>query len=481
MTTQSPPTPTLIRPPEATATANRATMVVAIAGGFLALLDTTVVNVSLNATTTAFGQLDNVQWVLTSYLLALIATMPATAWLADRFGAKRVFLASTVLFGLGSLACALATTLPLLVASRGLAGAAAGVLTPASTILLTRGVPREQLGRVQSLNGSLMLVGPLLGPTIGGLLVQAGGWPAVYVINVPICAVLVAVAIRRVEPDRSAEQDPAARRPLDVGGLLSAVVCTVSLVLTIHQFSEDGPADVLPVLVPLAVAVVAGTVFVVRGLRCADPLLDLRLFAIGGYRMAALNVFFLGFILYGPLVVIPLYFEAARGETAIVTGLLLSTAGIGVVFAGWLCRRLFGRVGFGKVMVMGIVLTMVATVPLTLLSADTSYWLICASLVVRGIGGGLTIVPAMTKAYMSIKARSIGDASSQLNLLQRLGGTLAAAVVTLVVHHEAVAQHGLVPIVFAHASLWVFGTSALTLLPAFALVLAERRERRADR
>lgn len=463
-------------PPRAASGPALVTMAAAITGGFLALLDTTIVNVSLHETTARFGSIGQVQWVVTTYLMALAATMPATGWLANRFGVRRVFAAAILLFALGSAACAASQSLPELIAARGVAGAAAGVLTPVSTILLTSGVPREHLGRVQSLNGSVMLISPLLGPTIGGLLVEAGGWSAVYVVNVPLCAGLLYVTLRRVPADRPRE---GAAKPLDVIGLVSSAACTVCTVLAVHEFSDHALDGRAAFLVPLALAVASGAVFVVRELRAAHPLLDVRLFAHRVYRTAAINIFCLGFVLYSPMMLIPLYFETARGETAVTTGLLMSTGGLGVVTAAWLCRVLMKRLGGGGTVVVGITLTMLATVPLTTLSSDTSYVLLCASLVVRGLGTGLTIVPAMTRAFQSIRPQSIPDASSQLNLIQRIGGTVALAVVTVVLEQAARERHGLVPGAFAHSFTWVLAIYTVTLLPALALLLADRKEARA--
>ncbi|BAJ30030.1 MULTISPECIES: DHA2 family efflux MFS transporter permease subunit [Kitasatospora] len=462
-------------PGEAPSKAALLTMVIAMAGGFIALLDTTIVNVSMQETTARFGGINQVQWVVTAYLLALAAVMPATGWLATRFGTKRVFVAAVALFALGSVGCAAAQSLDQLVAARGLSGAAAGVLTPVSTILLTRGVPREHLGRVQALNGSVMLIGPLLGPTIGGLLVGWGGWSAVYVVNVPFCAVLLAAALRWVRKDAPAE---GGARPLDVLGLVSSATATVSTVLAIHEYAEHGARAGAALLVPVGLAVLGAVVFVLRELRAKAPLLDLRLFRIPVYAAAVVNIFCLGFVLYSPMMLIPLYFEDARGESAVATGLLMSTGGLGVVTAAWLSRVLLRRIGGGATVLIGIGLTMLATLPMTGLTGTTPYPLICGSLVVRGLGTGLTIVPTMTRAFQSIRQQSIPDASSQLNLTQRIGGALAIAVVTVVLTDSAKAHHGMVPAAFAHSFGWLLGVYGVTLLPALALLLADLREKR---
>ncbi|WP_254076943.1 DHA2 family efflux MFS transporter permease subunit [Streptomyces pacificus] len=447
----------------------------AITGNFLALLDTTIVNVSLHDTAAHLGSISRVQWAVTTYLLALAALMPATGWLVTRFGVKRVFTGAASLFLLGSAACALSSTLPELTAARALSGAAAGVLVPASTILLTRGVPREQLGRVQGLNGSVMLISPLLGPTIGGLLVQAGGWRAVYAVNIPLCAALVLVTLRRVRPDPPHSRQA---RPLDVVGLLSSATFTVCTVLAVRAFSGLGWTASADLLVPLLLAVLSGAVFVIRELRAAFPLLDVRLFGHHVYRTAAINIFCLGFVLYSPMMLIPLYFQSARGESPVTTGLLMSAGGIGVVAASWLCRVLMKRVGGGATVVIGVGLTMLATVPLTGLSATTPYPLLCVSLAVRGLGTGLTIVPAMTRAYQSIRAESIPDASAQLNLIQRIGGSVALAVVTVLLDRAAHRYHGLTPDAFASSFGWLLVIYGFTLVPALALLVADRREAR---
>ncbi|MFJ5230023.1 DHA2 family efflux MFS transporter permease subunit [Kitasatospora sp. NPDC088391] len=451
------------------------TMAVAVAGGFIALLDTTIVNVSMEDTTARFGGLEQVQWVVTAYLLALAAVMPATGWLANRFGTKRVFVAAAGLFALGSLGCAAAQSLDQLIAARGISGAAAGVLTPVSTILLTRGVPREHLAKVQGLNGSVMLIGPLLGPTIGGLLVSWGGWSAVYAVNIPYCVLLVAAALRWVRGDAPAA---GGARPLDLLGLVSSATTTVCTVLAIHEYARHGATATAALLVPLGLAVVGGAVFVVRQLKARHPLLDLRLFRNPVYAAAAVNIFGLGFVLYSPMMLIPLYFEVARGESAVTTGLLMSVGGLGVVAAAWLSRVLLRKIGGGATVLIGIGLTMLATAPLTGLTGQTSYLLLCGSLVVRGLGTGLTIVPTMTRAFQSIRQQSIPDASSQLNLTQRIGGALAIAVVTVVLTDSAKAHHGMVPAAFAHSFGWLLGVYTVTLLPALALLLADRWEKR---
>ncbi|WP_181160501.1 MFS transporter [Streptomyces solincola] len=156
------------------------------------------------------------------------------------------------------------------------------------------------------------------------------------------------------------------------------------------------------------------------------------------------------------------------------TGLLMSTGGIGVLAAGWLCPRLMRGIGGGGALLTGMLLTILATVPLTRLSAHTPYPLLCATLAVRGLGTGLTIVPAMTRAFQSVRPPSIPDAAAQLNLVQRIGGAVALAAVTVVLEAAARRSHGLAPAAFAHSFTWLLAAYAVMLLPAAALLPADR-------
>lgn len=442
----------------------------AVGGSFLAMLDTTVVNVSLHATARQFGDVAGSQWILTSYMLALCASMTGCAWLVERFGSKKVFTASLIGFLVGSLACALSPTLWFLIAARTLAGMAAGVLTPASTVMLTRSAPRERLGHMQSLQGSVSMISPLVGPTIGGLLVSAAGWPAVYWINVPACIVLL-WAMRYVP----SEKPESGLHHLDLPGLVTGTLTILACIVLC------GMLGTLPLHHPLILGigltvVMSGTLFIRRELRTRSPLLNLRLYSSAIYGWSSVNIILLGFHLYAPMVIIPLYLQAARGNDPVETGLILSVGGIGVVAAGFTCPSILRRFHGGHTMIAGIMITLIGSVPLILVDGSTSYEVLCTALVLRGLGTGMTVFAAMTRAFEAIPRESIADASSQLNLLQRLGGTLAAAVTLMAIRQGAAEHHGLTAQVFGAASLWMFAATALTFVPAAFLLRAERQQ-----
>ncbi|KXO89951.1 hypothetical protein AXK57_07570 [Tsukamurella pulmonis] len=446
---------------------------IAVVGSLLPLLDSTIVNISLHATADRFGTITDVQWVVTGYLLALAATMPVTAWLARRYGRYRTFLVAVIAFAAGSVVCAVSPSLEVLIAGRVLTGAAGGVLAPISTVVLTAGVPRERLGAVQSLNGTVMLAGPLIGPTVGGVLLEHGGWRSIYWVAVPVCVVVVALALVALPRDAGSRS-----APLDVPGLVSGSAGVTALVFALREAAvpHRDPVEIAA----LTLLAVGGTaLFIRRELTAEHPLLNLRLYADRRYAWASACVALVGMLLYAPMVIVPLYLQSERGESAIRTGLIMSFGGIGAIVMGARTARIVQRLGAGRTLLIGLAVVGASTVPLMLLTATTPIWIIAVTLVVRGIGVSLSIVPAMTSAFVAITPQDIPDASPQLNLLQRIGGALAVTGVTIVMQSDGleVGAGGPVLSAFTHGFDLVLVVTVVTGFAALGLVRAEARER----
>jgi MFS family permease len=225
-------------------------------------------------------------------------------------------------------------------------------------------------------------------------------------------------------------------------------------------------------------ALLLGT-FIWHSLRTKEPLLDLRLFANKAFASACVTSFSLGAVLYGSLALLPLYFLQARGETPLVAGLMVATQAIGALIATPISGTLCDRFGGGRVVISGLVLALLATIPLAVIGTTESYWWIGIVFVARGIATGLTVVPAMSTTYAVVRKDQIPHATPQLNLMQRLGGSLGIALLTVIYQnmlpdnpsHEAAAD------AMGGAQYWVIGLTVLALLPAFVLAKAERVSR----
>ena len=300
---------------------------VIVLGMIMSILDTTIVNVALaSLSRDLHTSLSNIQWVVSAYLLALAAVIPLSAWAVRRYSAYRVYMQALILFTLGSALCGLATTSAELIAFRALQGLGGGLLAPAGLTILVNAAGRDNLPRVMSAIGVPMVLAPVFGPTLGGFLLQSVSWHAIFWINVPIGIVTAVVAVRLLPRDHA---DKAEAGPLDWPGLLLAGFGTVGITYGLSQSATAGSFTSMSVVAPVVLGIVLIAVFIVRSRAISRPLLDLRLYAIRAYSAASVVMFFMGAALFGAMILLPLYFQVARGEDAITTGLLLIPQGVG--------------------------------------------------------------------------------------------------------------------------------------------------------
>jgi EmrB/QacA subfamily drug resistance transporter len=462
----------------------RRIMIVVILGAIMSVLDTTIVNVALDdLSKDLHSSLDSIQWVVTGYLLALAAVIPVTGWAARRFGSRRLYIIALVAFTVGSALCGLAWSAGSLVAFRVLQGIGGGMLMPIGQMVLVKAAGPRNLPRVMAAIGVPIILAPVFGPTIGGLLLEHAGWQWIFLVNVPVGIAAVTAAVKLLPHDTAEEAGK-----LDALGL--ALVAT-GLVGVTYGLAESGSAGSLTdasVLLPLLGGLALITAFVLRALRIPAPLLDVRLYKNKAFAAASLTTFCLGAALFGAMILMPLYFQTVRGEDAVATGLLLMPQGIGAAIAMRLSATATERVGAGFTALIGGVITIVATIPFVLIGGGTSYWLIGAAMVVRGLGIGLSAMPSMTAAFAVLRPDQVNHATPQLNVLQRVGGSVGTAILSVVLSNHlasAAAGAGGRPSADAMAGAfgttywWVMGVTMLALAPTVLLAIVERRARAA--
>src|ERR1700733_9596256 len=267
----------------------RRVAIVVILGAIMSVLDTTIVNVALHdLSIDLHSSLSGIQWVVTGYLLSLAAVIPVTGWAVRRYSARRLYLIALVVFTVGSALCALATNSGELIAFRVLQGVGGGMLTPIGQMILVKAAGRQNLPKVMSLIGIPIVLAPVFGPTLGGLLLQSVGWQWIFMINVPVGALALTMAWRLL-PHDSAGTDQAGR--LDVVGLGLAAAGVVGLTYGLSESATAGTLVSSSVLVPALGGLVLLGLFVARSLRIERPLLDLNLFANPAFRSAAIVTF----------------------------------------------------------------------------------------------------------------------------------------------------------------------------------------------
>jgi EmrB/QacA subfamily drug resistance transporter len=437
---------------------------VTVLGTVMSVLDTTIVNVALEPLAHKLhSSLSDIAWIVTAYLLAIAAVTPAASWASRRMGTRRLYLLSLLLFTLGSLACGLAWNTPSLVVARVLQGAAGGLLMPVGQSIIVGAAGRENLGRVMGVLGVPTVLAPVVGPTVGGFLLEHVSWRSIFLINVPIGLLAFVLGLRLLPRD---EGHPTYR--LDLTGLVLAACGLSAVTYGLSELAADPEIVRLPVLGPVALGLVLLAVFVLHALPREHPLLDLHLFRDSSYSRASFAVLVNGGVTLGGIILLPLYLQGVRHESATTTGLLVAPTAVGVMLVMRRAGRWTDVYGGGRVATVGTVIVTGATLPLAFIDAHTSYWYICGWMFLRGLGSGLAGMPLTAAALVSIRAEKTSDATAQLFVLQRVGGSLGTAFFVVVLTRSAS---------FGTSYAVVTALTALTLLPCLALAGSERRRR----
>jgi EmrB/QacA subfamily drug resistance transporter len=451
--------------------------IVVIVGAIMSILDTTIVNVALESLSHDLdAPLSTIQWVASGYLLALASVIPLTGWAAERFGARRVWITMVSAFVVTSALCGAAWSAESLIAFRVLQGLAGGMIMPVGMITLAQAAGPQRIGRVMGVIGVPMLLAPVLGPILGGLIVTHLSWRWIFFVNLPIGLVGVVLAAKLL-PEGRAEGRHASPGRLDWRGLLMLSPGVALLVFGLSEVSTHGSLTFEGV-VPMLAGVLLVVAFALRAWRTPAPVVDVRLFEDRGFTAAAITIFLVGAALFGSLLLLPLYFQIGRGLSPLDAGLLMAPQGLGAALGMNRGGRLTDRVGGGPVVIAGLVALMLGTVAFTQVRPDTSYWVLEASLFVRGIGLGFTMMPAMAAAYSTLERWQVPRATPMLNVVQRVGGSLGTAVLAVVLQHQlsnaGSRSPGAVAKAFGHTYWWAMAITAIAIVPALVLARAQR-------
>ncbi len=445
-------------------TALRITVAVLV-GGITVILDSTIVSVALHQLgADLHAGVDAIQWVSTAYLLSLGVVIPVVGWLQSRLGAKRLWMAALAVFLLGSVLCSLAWDAPSLIGFRVIQGIGGGAMLPLMTTMIMQATPGADRARLMSVVALPAAVGPILGPVIGGLILGAGSWRWLFLVNVPLCLAGLYLAHRLIPAD-----EPGRRVRLDVVGLVLLSPALVALLWGVSNVSGAGGFTRADVLVPIVAGAVLLLAFVLWALRRpADALVDLGVLRSRPTWAATALMFLSGASLYGAMLLLPLYWQELRGTDALAAGLLLIPQGVGSLLSRSVAARLLERVGARGVSVLGFVLVGLATVPFAVAGAHTSTWALMATLFVRGLGLGIVVIPVMTVAFVGLSRDRVPHASIVTRIGQQVGGSVGVALLAVILT-SSTARTGSLTTGFDTAFWWSVAFTGVGLLLCFAL------------
>src|SRR5712691_11020451 len=398
-------------------------LVAIIIGTFMVILDTTVVNVALPTLGRVFAtDIGLLQWVIGAYMLAQAAVIPLSGWISDRFGAKRVYLTSLVLFTLGSALCGLAQSGEMLIGTRILQGLGGGMLMPIGMAVLFRLTPPERRGQIFGLFGLPLMVAPALGPLLSGYLLEFADWRLIFLINVPIGVVALLFALRTL-PNISAGRAAGA---LDTLGVILGPLAFVSLSFGISQSTQVG-WTAAPTLAGICVGLIALVLFIWRELAAADPVLELRVFRSRDFTLAILTQW-AGFgAMFGSFFLVPLFLQQVRGYGSFETGLFTLPQAVASAIFMQISGRAFDRFGAKPPVLLGVSLIVAAMWLMSQLSGATTGEDLRLPLILMGAGMGSMMMALNTHMLSTAPRELVGRVTSLTSALQNVVGSLAIA------------------------------------------------------
>jgi MFS transporter, DHA2 family, multidrug resistance protein len=422
--------------------------ITAIFCALLEIVDTTIVNVALNEMRGNLGAtLTEVGWVITAYAIGNVIIVPMTSWLSQQFGRRNYFAASIIIFTVFSFLCGNATNIWELVAFRFIQGLGGGALLVTSQTIITESYPAEKRGMAQAIYGLGVIIGPTLGPPLGGYIVDHYSWPYIFYINIPIGIIATILTLQFVRSPRYAAKSAA--KDIDWIGIGLLALAVGSLQYVLEKGHDDDWFSSNTIIVLTVTAVFGLFFFIWRELTFRNPIVQLRVLKNGNLRVGTILSFILGFGLYGSTFIIPLYTQSTLGWTAQQSGALMIPAALTTAFMMPLIGKLLQRgVPQQYLVAAGMALFFVYSfwgykilTPDT--GADAFFWM----LIVRGIGMGMLFIPITTLSLSTLKGQQIGQGAAFTGMMRQLGGSFGVALITTflaqqnVVHRSSLVSH----------------------------------------
>lgn len=418
--------------------ANRGLLVVSVMlATMMQALDTTIANVALpNMQGSLSATLDQVSWVLTSYIVAAAIATPATGWLASIMGRRRLLLIAITGFTIASVLCAMATGIGAMVLFRLLQGLFGASLVPLSQSTLLDVYPREKHGAAMAMWGMGVMVGPILGPPLGGWLTDSYSWHWVFLINVPIGALaLLGVAA-------SLPADDTRRTRFDWRGFAFLAMGIGALQLLLDRGEQQDWFASVEIQVELALAFLGFHLYAVHWKFAREPFVDLGLFADRNFLASNLFIFVLGVVLFATMALLPPYLQNLMNYPVVTTGLLLAPRGVGTMIAMVLVGRLLARGADARLLAgSGMLLTAFSLWQMCGFNLDVPQWLIIQTGIVQGLGLGLVFVPVSTVAYSTLPMRARTEAAGIFSLTRNIGSSVGISVVMTLLARNTQLNH----------------------------------------
>ncbi|MEO6229595.1 MAG: DHA2 family efflux MFS transporter permease subunit [Ferruginibacter sp.] len=405
--------------------------ITAILCALLEIVDTTIVNVAISDMRGTLGAtLTEVGWVITAYAIGNVIVVPMTSWLSQQFGRRNYFAASIILFTVCSFLCGNATGIWELVAFRFMQGLGGGALLVTSQTIITESYPVAKRGMAQAIYGLGVIIGPTLGPPLGGYIIEHSSWPFIFYINIPIGVIATLLTLQFVRSPKYGEKS--AVRDVDWLGIGLLAITVGSLQYVLEKGQDDDWFNSNIILYLIVAAVLGLFFFIWRELSFRNPIVELRVLKNGNLRVGTILSFIMGFGLYGSTFIIPLYTQSILGWTALQAGMLMVPSALTTAFMMPIIGKLLQRgVPQQYLVAAGMLLFAIFTFwGYVILTPDTDtdsfFWI----LIVRGFGMGMLFIPITVLSLSTLKGQEIGQGAAFTGMMRQLGGSFGIAMIT---------------------------------------------------
>lgn len=417
--------------------------VTAILCALLEIVDTTIVNVALNDMKGNMGAtLNEISWVITAYAIGNVIIVPMTSWLSQQFGRRNYFAFSILLFTIFSFLCGNATSVWELIIFRFLQGVGGGALLVTSQTIITESYPREKRGMAQAIYGLGVIVGPTLGPPLGGYIVDNFSWPYIFYINIPLGIMAFMFTMRFVRSPKYGEKKSG--KEIDWLGIALLAVAVGSLQYVLEKGQEEDWFNSTVILITSLISVLGFYFFIWRQLTFSNPIVDLRVLKNGNLRVGTILSFILGFGLYGSTFIIPLYTQATLGWTATQAGMLMVPASLTTAFLMPVIGKLLQKGVPNQYLAAGgmFIFVIFCLWGYKILTPDTGEHAFFWMLMMRGVAMAMLFIPITTLSLSTLRGQQIGQGAAFTGMMRQLGGSFGIAIISTFMsrqnwHHRA--------------------------------------------
>ena len=404
----------------------RTVLFVVIIGTFMAILDSSIVNIALPKMMAVYNvSQEDAKWIITAYTLTLGAVIPLTGYLSNKFGTKNVYIYSLAFFTLGSLLCGVSSSNNMMIFSRILQALGGGMIMPVSMSILYDVIPPQERGVALGIWGIAAMAAPSIGPTLGGYIIEYLDWRLIFTLNIPLGIMGVFLSWILLKPSKKTEI-----KKFDMIGFITSTIGVVSLLYVFGEGEVDWN-DLKNILL-LIVGIFNLVMFVINELMIEEPLLDLRILKYMTFSMSIVISSLLNMALFGVVFVMPLFFQNLMGFSAMKTGLIMLPGAISTGIMMPVGGKLFNKYGAKPLLIVGITIMAVTTYLLSGITTDTPISYMMLLLAIRGIGLGLGMMPVTTEGLNAVPHNQVPAASALSNTIKQIASSISVTMISTI-------------------------------------------------